>query len=76
MRTTAYEIPRLTEAGDHPAGRQSALPVRHILGTLGIPRATFCRWYPASIGGMIKVPFGMSVLGGNGVTSYDQLQLQ
>jgi putative transposase len=31
------EIIRLVE--------QSALPVRHTLGTLGIPRATFCRWY-------------------------------
>jgi putative transposase len=31
------EIIRLVE--------HSALPVRHTLGTLGIPRATFYRWY-------------------------------
>ena len=31
------EIIRLVE--------QSPLPVRHTLGTLGIPRATFYRWY-------------------------------
>ena len=41
------EIIRLVE--------QSALPVRRTLGTLGIPRATFYRWYDRYSSGGLEV---------------------
>ena len=44
MGSTAHEIPRLREAGDHPAGRVVAPAVKRTLEKLGIPRATFYRW--------------------------------
>src|SRR6478735_3651948 len=45
MGRTANEIPGRREAGDHPLVEESALPVRRTLEKVGIPRATFYRWY-------------------------------
>jgi putative transposase len=46
MGATANEVPGVREARDHPLGReQSRLPVRRTLERLGVPRATFYRWY-------------------------------
>ena len=42
---TRNEIPRLRETGDHRLVEQSHLPVSRTLQQLGIPRATFYRWY-------------------------------
>ena len=44
MARTANEISGRREAGDHPARRQSHLPVRRSLEQIGIPRSTFYRW--------------------------------
>src|SRR6266545_3615157 len=45
MGRTAHEISGRREAGDHPLVEQSPLSVRQTLAKLGIPRATFYRWY-------------------------------
>jgi putative transposase len=45
---TPHEVSGLRKAGDHPGRRalpHSHLPLRRTLVKLGIPRATFCRWY-------------------------------
>ncbi len=45
MGRTPHEVSRLREARDHPARRGDTLPVRRTLEKIGIPRATFYRWY-------------------------------
>ena len=51
MGRTRHEVSRFRERRDHPAGRaiafagQSHLPAKRTLDKLGIPRATFYRWY-------------------------------
>ena len=45
MGRTRHEICRIREDRDHPPGRASHLSARRTLDKLGIPRATFYRWY-------------------------------
>jgi putative transposase len=49
MGATTNEISRLRETRDHPARRH--LPARRTLEKLGIPRATFHRWYDRFLSG-------------------------
>jgi putative transposase len=45
MGRTPHEVPQLREAGDHPARRGVRLASATALEKIGIPRATFYRWY-------------------------------
>src|SRR6476659_3463002 len=54
MGRTRHEVSRVREGRDHPTGRAIAFAAKRTLDKLGIPRATFYRWYDRYCEGSVE----------------------